>query len=102
MGNPMIAALPPVHPGEVLGEDVIPASGLSKTEFARRLGVSREALYNVLSGKNAVSPVFALKLARMLDTTPESWLNMQQAYDLATIDPSKLAEIDKVEVLELT
>ncbi|HTK71941.1 MAG TPA: HigA family addiction module antitoxin [Croceibacterium sp.] len=100
MSNPMIAGLPPVHPGEVLSEDVVPASGLNKTAFAKRLGMSREAFYNVLSGKSAVSTVLALKLARMLGTSPELWLNMQQAFDLATVGLERRKEIEQVEALE--
>ena len=97
MTNPMIAGLPPVHPGDVLREDVLPASGLSKSAFARRV---REALHNVLSGKSAVSTLLALKLAKLLGTTPELWLNMQQAFDLATIDAETRAKIEQVEALE--
>lgn len=100
MTNSLIAGLRPVHPGEVLREDIIPASGLSKTEFARRLGISREALHNVLGGRSAVSTILALKLARMLGTSPESWLRMQQAYDLAVVVADKAPEIEKVEALE--
>lgn len=100
MTNPMIAGLPPVHPGEVLREDVIPGAGMSKTAFAKRIGMSREALHNVLSGKSAVSTVLALKLSKLLGTTPELWLNMQQAFDLATVDKAKRAEVEKIEALE--
>ena len=100
MTNPMIAGLPPVHPGDVLREDVLPASGLSKSAFARRVGMSREALHNVLSGKSAVSTLLALKLAKLLGTTPELWLNMQQAFDLATIDAETRAKIEQGEALE--
>ena len=73
-----------MHPGEVLSEDVFPATGqgqlLAKTEFACRMGMSREALHNVFTGKSAVSPIVALKLGRLLGTSPEMWLNLQQVY----------------------
>lgn len=101
MTNPMIAGLRPAHPGELLKSEVIPGSGLTKTAFAKRLGISREALHNVLSGKSAVTTVLALKLSRLLGTSPEVWLNMQQAYDLASVDPAKMAEVKKVRELEL-
>lgn len=90
----------PVHPGEVLNRDVIPASGLSKTAFAARLGMSREALHNVLEGKSGISTLLALKLARMLGTTPELWLNMQMACDLAAARKTRAADIEKVEPLD--
>ena len=97
----MIGGLGPVHPGEVLAEDVFPATGLTKTALAKRLNISREALHNVLSGKSAVSTVLALKLGRLLGTTPQLWLNMQQAHDLAVVGEQKRAEIEKVEELIL-
>lgn len=96
-----IQGLRPIHPGEVLREDVIPGAGLSKSAFADKLGISREALHNVLSGKSAISTLLALKLAKLLGTTPQVWLNMQQAFDLATIAQDRGAEIEKVQPLEL-
>ena len=72
----------PTHPGEVLREDVLPALGITQGEIARRLGVSRLTVSELLREKRAVSPDMALRLARLLNTTPESWLNMQQAMDL--------------------
>ncbi|MEO5705798.1 MAG: HigA family addiction module antitoxin [Alteraurantiacibacter sp.] len=96
-----IAGLGPVHPGEVLREDVLPASGLTKTAFAARLGITRLTLHNVLVGKSSVSTVFALKLSRLLGTSPQLWLNLQQAYDLAVVSKEKRCEIDGIEALEL-
>jgi addiction module HigA family antidote len=72
----------PTHPGEVLREDVQPALGITQGEFAKRLGVSRLTFSEILREKRAVSPDMALRLARSLNTSPESWLNMQQAVDL--------------------
>jgi addiction module HigA family antidote len=72
----------PTHPGEILREDLLPALGITQGEFAKRLGVSRLTVSELLREKRAVSPDMALRLARLLNTTPESWLNMQQAVDL--------------------
>jgi len=72
----------PTHPGEMLREDILPALGLTQGEFAHRLGVSRLTVSELLHEKRAVSPDMAMRLARLLNTTPESWLNMQQAVDL--------------------
>jgi len=72
----------PAHPGEILREDVLPALRLTQGEFAGRLGVSRLTVSELLRTRRAVSPDMALRLARLLNTTPESWLNMQQAVDL--------------------
>lgn len=72
----------PTHPGEILRQDVLPALRLTQGEFAKQLGVSRLTVSELLREKRAVSPDVALRLARLLNTTPESWLNMQQAVDL--------------------
>jgi len=72
----------PTHPGEMLREDVVPALGLTQAELAKRLGVSRLTVSELLHERRAVSPDMAMRLARLLNTTPESWLNMQQAVDL--------------------
>ena len=72
----------PTHPGEILREDVLPALDITQGEFAKQLGVSRLTVSELLREKRAVSPDMALRLARLLNTTPESWLNMQQAVDL--------------------
>ncbi len=72
----------PTHPGEILRQDVLPALKLTQGELAKQLGVSRLTVSELLREKRAVSPDMALRLARLLNTTPESWLNMQQAVDL--------------------
>ncbi|MGH8680794.1 MAG: HigA family addiction module antitoxin [Burkholderiales bacterium] len=72
----------PTHPGEILREDVLPALEMSQTELADRLGVSRLTVSELLHGRRALSADMAVRLARLLGTTPESWLNMQQAVDL--------------------
>src|SRR2546429_7502342 len=69
----------PTHPGELLREDVLPALGMTQTELAERLGVSRLTVSELLHGKRALSPDMAGRLARLLRTTPESWLHMQPA-----------------------
>ncbi len=72
----------PPHPGEVLADTVLGDGGLTVTEFARRLGVSRVALSRVVNGRAAVSAEVAIRLAAALGGSAESWLNMQVAYDL--------------------
>ena len=97
--NVEIAGLPLVHSGDVLREDIIPDSRLTKTAFARQLGISREALHNILGRRSSVTPLLAYKLARLLDTSPEMWMNLQQAYDLAIIAQDKRSELDRIEAL---
>jgi addiction module HigA family antidote len=72
----------PPHPGEVLKDGVFADTGVTVTEAAKALGVTRAALSRVLNGKAAVSADMALRLAQWLNTGPEVWLNMQAAYDL--------------------
>lgn len=72
----------PPHPGEVLNELCLQPLGLSVTRAAKALGITRKTLSQVLNGHAGVSPIMALRLAKATDTTPESWLNMQTAYDL--------------------
>ncbi|MDR1461980.1 MAG: HigA family addiction module antidote protein [Azoarcus sp.] len=73
----------PPHPGELLREDVIAELGLSVTEAAERLGMSRVAFSRVLNGKAAVSPDLAIRLERAGVSTARAWLAMQANYDLA-------------------
>jgi addiction module HigA family antidote len=73
----------PPHPGEVLADTVLrEEGGLTVTAFAKRLGVSRVALSRVVNARAAVSAELAIRLAAALGGSPESWLNMQVAYDL--------------------
>jgi addiction module HigA family antidote len=73
---------PPVHPGEVLREDVLPALGLSVAAVAAHLGISRQALHRVLAGTAAISPEMAVRLGKFCGNGPEIWLRMQAAHDL--------------------
>ena len=88
----------PTHPGAVLREDVLPALGITQVEFARRLGVSRLTVSELLHEKRSLSPDMGMRLAQLLDTTPESWLNMQQALDLWEIQRANSEEYRKIQV----
>jgi antitoxin HigA-1 len=72
----------PAHPGEVIRRLCLEPLGLSVTEAARSLGVTRKALSELLNGRAGVSPAMALRLAKAFGTSAESWLGMQQQYDL--------------------
>ncbi len=72
----------PTHPGEALKMIIIPATGLSITEIARRLQVSRQALHKILSGDGGITPEMALRLSCLFGNSAEHWMNMQQSYDL--------------------
>jgi antitoxin HigA-1 len=73
---------PPIHPGEVVREDVLPALGLSVSEAARRLGVSRQQLHRILACTHPITTEMALRIGRLAGNGPGLWLRMQQAYDL--------------------
>lgn len=72
----------PTHPGEILREDVIVPLGLTVTEAAKRLGVTRKTLSALINCKAALSPEMAVKIAQATGTSPESWFNMQAKLDL--------------------
>ncbi len=67
----------PTHPGELLREDVIPATGKSKAEIARMLGVSRQHLHDVLAERKPVSPEVAVRLAKLFGNAPLVWIRIQ-------------------------
>ena len=71
-----------MHPGEVLLEEFLAPVGLSQTAFADRLGISLQRLNDLIHGRRGVTPDTALRLARVLGTSPEFWLNMQESRDL--------------------
>ncbi|HRQ65909.1 MAG TPA: HigA family addiction module antitoxin [Xanthomonadaceae bacterium] len=72
----------PPHPGEVIRELCLEPLGLSVTEAAKALGVSRKTLSAILNGRAGISPEMAIRLSIAFDTTAESWLNQQTHYDL--------------------
>jgi len=72
----------PPHPGEILKELCLGPLGLTVTEAAKALGVSRKTLSSILNGRTGISPEMALRLSIAFDTTAESWLNQQMQYDL--------------------
>ena len=73
---------PPPHPGEVLRELYLEPLGVTVTEAARRLGVTRKTLSELVNGRAGVTPDMALRVGTATKSTPESWLNMQMHYDL--------------------
>lgn len=87
----------PTHPGALLREDVLPALKMSQTEFADRLGVSRVSVSELLHERRALSPDMALRLSKLLDTTPDSWLAMQTA--LSIWEARQESELDLVRPL---
>lgn len=88
----------PTHPGAILREDVLPALEMTQTEFAQRLGVSRLTVSEILHEKRGISAEMAARVGKLLNTTPESWLRMQEAVDLWEVlqTPEKLSGIKPI------
>jgi addiction module HigA family antidote len=74
--------LPPVHPGEIIREDILPEVGLSVTAVAKALGVSRQMVHDILAERKPLSAVMCLKISRLFGSTPEFWIRLQAEYDL--------------------
>jgi addiction module HigA family antidote len=89
----------PTFPGAILCEDVLPALGMTQTELARRLKVSRLTVSELLHGKRSLSPDLAARIGKLTCTSPESWLRMQAAVDLWEVEqhPERLATIKPLE-----
>ena len=89
----------PPHPGEVLRDGVFTDTGITVTDFAQRIGVTRVALSRVLNSKAGISADMAVRLAAALGGSAESWLHMQAARDLWEV--RQKIEIGKIEPLQV-
>ena len=76
------SSIPPVHPGEILRDDVFPALGVTKPALANALGISRQTLHDIFSMKRGVTPEMSLRLETVVGSTAETWLALQSARDL--------------------
>ena len=79
----------PPHPGELVKHELAEL-GIPVAEAATALGVTRQALYNVISGKSGISPEMAVRLAKGIGSTADGWLRMQLAFDLAQLSPGDI------------
>jgi addiction module HigA family antidote len=93
---PAAARAAPVHPGEILREDVLPALGLTVAEAAGQLRVSRQTLHRILSGTMAVSPEMAVRLGKFCGNGPGLWSRLQAAYDLWHAEKRMQGEIKRI------
>ena len=88
----------PSHPGEVLSELYLEPLGMSPIALARRLHVPRTRIERLVKGETALTVDTAVRLARFFRTTPEYWMNLQRAWDLArareTIDVSDITPLE--------
>ena len=84
----------PPHPGKVVRVSCLEPLGLSVTAGARALGVSRQALSNLVNGRARMSTEMAIRLAKAFGSTTETWIRLQTAYDIARA----LEREDEIEV----
>jgi antitoxin HigA-1 len=91
--------LPPMHPGELLREEILPALDRSKAEIARLLGVSRQTLYDILKEKQPVTPGMALRLGKLCGNGADLWLNLQKRYDLQQAERELGPDIKNISTL---
>jgi addiction module HigA family antidote len=89
----------PTHPGALLREDILPEIGLTQTELAEVLGVSRRTVNEIVQERRPVTTDMAHRLARAFNTTPESWLRMQQAVDVWEALEEYGSEYDRIKPL---
>ena len=94
-------SLPPMHPGELLREEILPAIGRPKTEIAKLLGVSRQTLYDILDEKQPVTPAMALRLGKLCGNGSDLWLNLQKRYDLQRAEKELREKIKAIPTLEV-
>jgi len=91
--------LPAMHPGALLREDIIPALERPLGEIASMLGVSRQTLHSILSERQPVTPLMALKLGKLCGNGPDLWMRLQARWDLERLVREKAAEIAAVPTL---
>jgi addiction module HigA family antidote len=89
----------PTHPGAILRDTVLPALGMSKSEFARLLGISRQHLYDILNEDKPISPEVAVRLGKLLGNGAGLWVRMQAAYD--TWQAERTVDVSKIKTLQV-
>ena len=89
----------PVHPGEILREDVLPTLDLSISEAARCLGISRQQLHRVLACTHPITTDMALRIGKFAGNGPGLWLRMQQTYDLWYAEHRMKDELSKIKTV---
>lgn len=89
----------PPHPGQIIRELCLDPLGLSVSEAAKALRVSRKTLSEILNGRAGISPEMAIRLEIAFDTTPESWMAQQAQYDLWKASKKRKALEKKIKSL---
>lgn len=87
--------MPPVHPGEILREDLMKPLGLTVHGLARELKVPVNRLSEIVNSRRAINADAALRLSRYFGNTPEFWINLQASYDLRVAIHSSASRIER-------
>ena len=91
----------PTHPGELLREEILPAARITQGDLARRMGVSRRTVNEICQKRRGVSADIAHRLARVLNTTPDLWMNMQAAVDVWDALEANGSDYQKIKPLKV-
>jgi len=91
---------PPIHPGEIIGGDVLSALNMSVAEAAAKMGISRQTLHRIIHGQMAVTPEMALRIGKFCGNGPRLWLNMQTAHDLWHARQKLAADLARIPTME--
>lgn len=84
-----------LHPGEVLLEEYLKPLGISQNKLALNMRVSPQRVNEIVNGKRSITPETAIRLARVIGTTPAFWLSMQADYDLQIVETNIGSQIEK-------
>ena len=76
----------PTHPGEILSEEFLRPTGTTREELSKRIGVTVQHVDEIADGERRIEPDMAMLLSQALDTSPDFWLDLQNAHDLALAD----------------
>ena len=94
--NARLKGLKPMHPGEMLREDILPALGKTRTEIAGLLGISRQTLFDILGERQPITPAMALRFGKLLGNGPDLWIDLQRAYDLHAAEKRLVKALAKI------
>lgn len=90
----------PIHPGEYLREEYLASLGMSAGQLARHLRLPRTRIERIVKEEVGLTPDTALRLARFFDTTPQFWMNFQQAWELETAAERLKDELARIEPMD--
>jgi antitoxin HigA-1 len=90
---------PPIHPGAILREDVLPALDLSVAGAARTLGISRQMLHRVLGEQAAITPEMAVRVGKMCGNGARLWVDLQRTYDLWHAERNLAGQVEEIPTL---